>query len=154
MEKLVYNQFCAYLLDNKLLTDANQGLDLYIQLPQLYATVISGTSASTMVSSPQLSFLTWLKLWTQLSIIFYWKILRLLGVDNNSLSWFKSYLPDRHQRCELNGFLSQDKPLSDGLPQGSILGPLLFLIYINDLPTNLTITASCFGNLENMINNE
>ena len=94
--------------------------------------------------------------------------LRPLGLGNNYFPWFSSYLSGRNQRCELNGFLSKDKPISCGVPQGSILGPLLFVIYINDLPcspnyskarmfaddTNLTLTASCFSDLENMVNNE
>ena len=54
--------------------------------------------------------------------------------DNTSLRWFESYLRDRTRRCCINGSLSDALPITRGVPQGSILGPILFLLYINDLP--------------------
>ena len=56
------------------------------------------------------------------------------GVTDNKLKWFQSYLNNRAQQCLVNGQLSNPKTITCGVPQGSILGPLLFLLYINDMP--------------------
>ena len=59
--------------------------------------------------------------------------LSVYGIRGNALSWFESYLKDRRQFVIYNGVLSETKILQCEVPQGSIFGPLLFLIHINDL---------------------
>ena len=55
------------------------------------------------------------------------------GVENNELQWFISYMHNRQQYVEIENTKSTTETITTGVPQGSILGPLLFLIYINDL---------------------
>ena len=60
--------------------------------------------------------------------------LRYYGIDNTELKWFLSDLTDRKQYTVVNGAMSSESNINHGVPQGSCQGPLLFLVYINDLP--------------------
>ena len=69
--------------------------------------------------------------------------LRAIGVS--SFRWFESYLCDRRQCVEVNGTRSEFLPVGCGVPQGSILGPLLFLVYINDMNISLNCRLSLYA---------
>ena len=59
------------------------------------------------------------------------------GISGRLLKLFEDYLHERKQRVVLNGFYSDYSPIESGVPQGSVLGPWSFLVYINDFERNI-----------------
>ena len=76
-----------------------------------------------------------------------WLALKLQrnGIEGQWLQLFKSYLSNRKQRVVINGFESEWGLIEVGVPQGSALGPLLFLIYINDLENGIVANVNFFA---------
>ena len=68
------------------------------------------------------------------------KLRNFFAVTGNQLKWFQSYLNNRAQQCLVNGQLSNPKTITCEVRHGSILGPLLFLLYINDMPDSLSLS--------------
>ena len=71
--------------------------------------------------------------------------LRSIGISENIIGWFKDYLSNRQQRVCIKGVASLWKFITAGVPQGSILGPTLFLIYINDIVKDLRCNIRLFA---------
>ena len=90
------------------------------------------------------------------------------GIEQGALKWFDSYRSDRQQKCLVNGEVSDARAVTCGLPQRSLIGTLLFLIYVNDLPnclskalprmyvddTSISIAARSLPELESALNTE
>ena len=67
--------------------------------------------------------------------------LYVYGIQGNTLMWIKDFLKDRTHQVVVDGEASDIAPVSSGVPQGSVLGPILFLTFINDMPEAVTSKA-------------
>ena len=71
--------------------------------------------------------------------------LKSYGIEYYTLSWIQAFLSDRVQQVNVNGTNSELANITSGIPQGSVLGPILFVLYINDLPENIVSNVYMFS---------
>ena len=76
--------------------------------------------------------------------------LECIGITGDLLSWFRSYLHNREQAVIIHGSSSKWGKIPAGVPQGAVVGPLTFLIYINDITENIKSTSSFFADLQSL----
>ena len=135
-EKIVFNQLYQYFTDNDLIFTSQYGFR------KLHSTEFASIELVDRISQymdsgklPLSIFLDLSKAFDTLDHSIWLSKLKFYCVSNTPLKWFQSYLQNRQQFVEFDGTCSDTTFLNTGVPQGSILGPLLFLIYMNDIHT-------------------
>ena len=147
-EKIIFNSLFKYLEDNKLLNCNQSGFRLGDSCVHQLLSITHETYKS-FGANPSLEvrgvFLdiskTFNRIWHD-GLLYKLKLLEICGRYYNLI---QSFLEHRHQRVVLNGQSSKWFLVEAGVLQGSILGPLLFLVYINDLPQGLHCNAKLFA---------
>ena len=135
MEKVVFIQIIEYMESNKLVHPFHHGFranhSTATALIEMYDSWVE------TIERGQYAAACFLDLSAAFDVVDHSLLLdklRLYGFTVSSLEWMSSYLCDRSQSVYVDGFLSNVLPIESGVPQGSILGPLLYTIFTNDLP--------------------
>lgn len=169
LEKLVYNRVIDFINEHNILNDSQYG---FRKKYSTYMALIDLTdSISECIDTGDVTVGIFLDLAKAFDTVNHKILLGKLshyGIRGTALDWFCSYLNNRLQYVCVNKVNSSYKQICCGVPQGSILGPLLFLLYINDLPkvstyfkfimfaddTNIFAKGKDIDNLVNNINYE
>lgn len=135
IEKIIAFQLRKYLEQNKLINEQQFGFRKGHST--IHAMISSINHLETQKRNKHGStsiFIDLSKAFDTVNIQLLLTKLKKYGIQDTELKWFESYLKGRTQSCRINGQKSTVKIVKIGVPQGSILGPLLFIIYINDFP--------------------
>ena len=133
-ERIALNQFVPYLESNKRLSSTQSGnKQFHSTETSLVHTTDAVLEAIDKKKTTAVVLLDMSKAFDSIRHNILLDKLRDVGVSPLAFRWFHSYLSNRNQRVRINSSLSDALPLVSGIPQGSIMGPLLFTIYVNDL---------------------
>ena len=146
MEHIITSQLVKHFNNHNILYELQHGFrekrSCETQLPMLIHELLQNMQKGKQTD---LIFLDFSKAFDKVSHEKLIHKLHKYGVKSNTLSWIKSFLNNRTQTVVIDGTQSHTAPVTSSVPQGSVLGPILFLAYINDLPDNITSQVRLFA---------
>ena len=145
-EKIVFDSMYSFLINNNLISENQSGFrpgDSTIN--QLLAITTEIYNSFEKRDETRAVFLDMSKAFDKVWHEGLISKMRQNGINGNLLKMLESYLSNRKQRVVLNGVDSPWEEIQSGVPQGSVLGPLMFLIYINDLTDNISANIKLFA---------
>ena len=146
MEKIIRNAIIKYMEDHNLLSKDQHGfrtgrscVTQLLEIMELWTKFMENGLTVDCV------YLDYAKAFDKVPHLRLINKLKAYGISGNMIEWIKNFLTNRNQKVVINGTSSEIELVKSGIPQGSVLGPTLFIIFINDLPDEIKTYIKIFA---------